>query len=155
MEKGKIAQLGAPADVYERPDNRFVAGFLGAVNLLDARVTHAAGGVMALDCEGAGVPLRVEHERMLPLGTDVAVAIRPEKMLVGSTANPAWGNALSGKVHGIAYRGEASDIEITLASGKIMRATIANADRQTRLSLALGQPVYLGWKRDAAVVLEA
>jgi putrescine transport system ATP-binding protein len=154
MDKGKIAQLGAPADVYEHPANRFVAGFLGAVNLFDALVSNATGNVLSVDCIEAGTTLKVEHERALAPGAAVSIAIRPEKMLLGSTANPAWANALAGKVHGIAYRGEASDVEIALATGKIMRATIANADRQARTSLTLGQPIYLGWKRDAAVVLE-
>jgi putrescine transport system ATP-binding protein len=154
MDRGKIAQLGPPAEVYEHPGSRFVAGFLGAVNLLNARVTAFESGTASLECAEAGVALSLAHERPLVPGTLVTVAVRPEKLLLGSTANPAWANALSGTVHGVAYRGEASDIEIALANGKVMRATIANADRQTRSNLALGQKIYLGWRRDAGVVLE-
>jgi len=154
MDQGRIAQMGAPDQIYERPANRFVAGFLGAVNLLPARVATAAGGVLTLDSAEAGAPLKVEHERALAPGTAVTVALRPEKMLLGTTANPAWPNALSGIVRGIAYRGEASDIEIELATGKVVRATVANADRPARSALTIGQPVFLGWRRDAAVVLE-
>jgi putrescine transport system ATP-binding protein len=154
MERGKIAQLGPPADVYERPDNRFVAGFLGAVNLLEARVTGFESGTATLECGEAGTALTLAHERPLVRGALVTVAIRPEKLLLGNTANPAWANALAGTVHGVAYRGEASDVEIALTSGKVMRATIANADRQARSSLALGQKIFVGWRRDAGVVLE-
>jgi putrescine transport system ATP-binding protein len=100
------------------------------------------------------VALTLAHDRPLTRGAFVTVAVRPEKLLLGTTANPAWANALSGTVHGIAYRGEASDVEIALASGKVMRATVANADRLTRSNLTLGQKIYLGWRRDAGVVLE-
>jgi len=154
MDRGKIAQLGPPADVYEHPDNRFVAGFLGAVNLLEAQVTGFESGTATLVSAEAGAPLTLAHERPLVRGALVTVAVRPEKLLLGSTANPAWANALAGTVHGVAYRGEASDVEIALASGKVMRATIANADRQSRNSLALGQKIFVGWRRDAGVVLE-
>jgi putrescine transport system ATP-binding protein len=154
MDRGKIAQLGPPADVYEHPDNRFVASFLGAVNLLAARVADFESGTATLECTEAGAPLTLAHEQPLVRGALVTVAVRPEKLLLGSTANPAWANALAGTVHGIAYRGEASDVEIVLASGKVMRATIANADRQARSGLALGQNIFVGWRRDAGVVLE-
>ena len=75
--------------------------------------------------------------------------------MLGSTANPAWANTLAGTVRGLAYRGEASDVEIELGNGKLMRATVANADPQARASLALGQRIFLGWRREAGVVLES
>ncbi|HLI22938.1 MAG TPA: ABC transporter ATP-binding protein [Stellaceae bacterium] len=155
MERGKIAQVGPPADVYERPANRFVAGFLGAINLFAARVARSESGVVHLQSDEAGASLSVMHAKALTPGTAVTVAVRPEKLLLGSTANPAWPNALSGAVRGLAYRGEASDVEIELASGKLMRATIANADPQARAALALGQRIFLGWRREAGVVLES
>jgi putrescine transport system ATP-binding protein len=154
MDRGRIAQLGPPAEVYEHPADRFVAGFLGAVNLLEARVAGFESGTATLECAEAGVPLTLAHERPLVRGALVTVALRPEKLMLASTANPSWANALAGTVQGVAYRGEASDVEVALASGKVMRATIANADRQTRNSLALGQKIFVGWRRDAGVVLE-
>ncbi|HEY3918775.1 MAG TPA: ABC transporter ATP-binding protein [Stellaceae bacterium] len=155
MDKGRIAQMGAPAEVYERPANRFVAGFLGAVNLLEARVTDFESGMATLESAEAGAALTVADGRAWVRGTLVTVAVRPEKLMLGSAANPAWANALAGTVRHIAYRGEASDIEIELGTGKTMRATLANADRQPRAALAPGQKVFLGWRRDAAVVLDS
>jgi putrescine transport system ATP-binding protein len=155
MDRGKIAQLGPPAEVYERPANRFVAGFLGAVNLLAARVTRCESGIASLDCAEAGASLSVAQATPLSPGAAVTVAVRPEKLMLGSTANPAWANALAGIVRGVAYRGEASDVEIELGNGKLMRATIANADPQARAALALGQRIFLGWRREAGVVLES
>jgi len=154
MNQGHIVQMGPPDEVYERPANRFVAGFLGAVNLFAARVTAAKGGVLTLESAEAGGALKVAHERDLAPGTEVALALRPEKIVLRSSADPLWANALAGTVRGLAYRGEASDVEIELASGKVLRATFANAERRRRAPFALGEPVALGWARDAAVVLE-
>ena len=154
MDRGKIAQLGAPDEVYERPANRFVAGFLGAVNLFAARVTDVEHGIATLESAEARAPLTVADGRGLVRGTLVTLAIRPEKLMLSRTANPAWANSLTGTVRGIAYRGESSDVEVELGGGKLVRATIANADRQARAALALGQRISLGWRRDAGVVLE-
>jgi putrescine transport system ATP-binding protein len=155
MDRGKIAQMGPPAEVYERPANRFVASFLGAVNLLEARVTRCESGIAVLASDDAAGTLTAAYNGSLTPGAAVTVAVRPEKLMLGSTANPAWANGLAGTVRGIAYRGEASDIEIELANGKVMRATLANADRQAHTALALGQKVFLGWRREAGVVLQS
>ncbi len=153
MNEGRIAQMGPPEEVYERPCDRFVAGFLGAVNLFAARVRSVERGIVALDSAEAGGRFTAAHGRDLAPGTEVDLAIRPEKIAVGAAADPTWANALGGTVRGIAYRGEASDVEIELATAKILRATIANTGA-ARLALSLGQPVSLGWGREAAVVLE-
>src|SRR6202012_1269522 len=68
MEKGKVAQPGAPAEVYERPANRFVAGFLGAVNLLEGQVTDFENGIATLISPEAGVPLTIAYDRPLRPG---------------------------------------------------------------------------------------
>jgi putrescine transport system ATP-binding protein len=154
MDRGRIVQMGPPDEVYEHPANRFVAGFLGAVNLFAARVVAAESGVLSLESTESGGQLRVAHERGLAPGTEVALALRPEKIILRASADPLWENMLAGTVRGFAYRGEASDVEIELASGKIVRVTLANAERRTRAPFALGERVAMGWARDAGVVLE-
>lgn len=94
------------------------------------------------------------HERGLAPGTEIALALRPEKIALRVEPDPRWANALGGTVTGVAYRGEASDVEIVLASGKIVRATLANTERREHAPFALGQKVALGWAREAGVVLE-
>jgi putrescine transport system ATP-binding protein len=154
MDKGRIVQIGAPDEVYEQPADRFVAGFLGAVNLFTARVVGAEGGVLSLECQEANCQLSVSHERELALGTEIALALRPEKILLKPKPDAHWANTLAGTVRGVAYRGEASDVEIELAGGKVVRVTLANAERRGHASFALGQPVALGWARESGVVLE-
>ena len=154
MDHGRIAQIGPPAMVYERPSNRFVAGFLGAVNFFPARVAAAEGGMLSLDSPECERQFWVAYDRELAPGTDILLALRPEKIALKAVPDPNWANRLDGKIRGVAYRGEASDIEVELRSGKVVRATIANAERASAAAFALGQPVALGWSRAAAVVLE-
>ncbi len=153
MDKGRISQLGAPDEVYERPANRFVAGFLGSINLFEAQVRATAPGVLMLESAEANAPLSVADPRDLAMGTPITLAIRPEKIALGTQRDPQWVNALTGIVHGFAYRGEASDVEVALASGKIVRVTAANRDRRVGNALTVGQKVFLGWPREAATVL--
>jgi putrescine transport system ATP-binding protein len=153
MDQGRIVQLGTPDEVYEHPADRFVAGFLGAVNLFEARVVAASNGMLSLECAEAGAKLVAAHDRALAPGTAVALAVRPEKIALKPIADPNAGNALTGIVRGIAYRGEASDIEIELASGKKLRVTVANAARQ-RATFTQGQTLALDWSAEASVVLE-
>jgi len=155
MDQGRIVQMGPPAEVYERPANRFVAGFLGAVNFLEAKTIDMAGGILACDSAEAGARLTARHDVSLNPATAVTLAIRPEKIAVSRNADARWDNQLSGTVRGIAYRGEASDVEIELASGKILRAMIANAERRDSTPLAIGERVVIGWPNEAAVVLTA
>ena len=155
MDQGRIVQLGPPAEVYERPANRFVAGFLGAVNFLDAKIVDAAAGRLVVESAEAGARLSVSHDAPLAPGTAVTLAIRPEKIAVSRNADAIRDNRLVGTVRGIAYRGEASDVEIELASGKILRAMIANAEPRGGAPLAIGERVALGWPSEAAVVLTA
>ncbi len=154
MDKGRIVQIGAPDEVYERPGNRFVAGFLGAVNLFAARVVAAESGLLMLDCAETNSRFWVSYERDLAPGTEIALALRPEKIVVKAAPDAHWPNALAGTVRGVAYRGEASDIEVELASGKVVRVTQPNSVRRSHGSYAPGQPVALGWTREAAIVLE-
>lgn len=154
MDKGRIVQMGAPDEVYERPADRFVAGFLGAINLFAARVVASSHGVLSLDSPEAGGRLVAVHECDLAAGTEIALALRPEKIALKSAPDPHWTNVMVGIVRGIAYRGEASDFEIELSSGKVVRVTLANAEKRSRAAFAPGQSVTLGWAQDSGVVLE-
>ena len=152
MHEGRIAQFGSPRDVYEAPASRFVADFLGAVNLFAGTVAARDGKRLRIDCAEAGGMLWVEHAAPLPPGSDVAVAVRPEKIALA--AMPAGAdNALSGTIESIAYRGEASTYRVALATGKVLRVTVPNRARDAG-ALEPGSPVHLSWNADAALVLE-
>jgi len=99
MAAGRIAQLGTPQEIYETPANRFVADFIGAVNLFTGRVERAEGGLLFVASADAGATLIVEHGA-LALGSAVAVALRPEKITLASTSDAR--NRLEGAVRAMA-----------------------------------------------------
>jgi putrescine transport system ATP-binding protein len=151
MSQGRIVQLGTPQEIYESPASRFVADFIGGVNLLEGRVLRARDGLIEIESAEAGGTLLVEHPP-LAAGSAVAIAVRPEKIAFAPPAAAA--NRLEGRVRGAAYRGEASTYEVELASGKLLRVTQVNLARRTQ-PYAAGESVSLGFAPAAAVVLPA
>jgi len=150
MRDGRIEQIGAPEFVYENPANRFVAGFLGAVNLFEGKVVGAAAGLVQVETEAGR--LTVAHAP-LPIGSAVAVAVRPEKIRLAATPDDAdAANALTGILRGVAYRGEASTCEVELPAGGIVRVTVANTGG---VLLSPGGPVLLSFTPNAARVLQS
>ena len=153
MHEGRIVQLGTPRAVYETPATRFVADFLGAVNLFAGRVAASDGRRVVIACGAAGADFVVEHDAPLAPGSAVAVAVRPEKIALGA-ALPAADNLLAGTIDSVSYRGEASTYRVALASAKLVRVTLPNRAR-AESALEPGQRVHLSWSADAALVLEA
>jgi putrescine transport system ATP-binding protein len=154
MSQGRVAQSGPPREVYERPASRFVADFLGGINLLMGRVAAAGNGLLTIASDEAGASLAVAAERAIAPGAEVAVAVRPEKLSLASLPDPGWPNRLCGRVRGLAYRGEATTYQIELAGGKLLRVTVPNSERAQRASFALDEEVWLGFEPGAAVVLD-
>lgn len=136
LEGGRIAQLGAPRAIYERPASRFVARFLGAANVLEGRA--AAGG---FDSAEAGVTFA----GAIPAGT-VAVALRPERIRIAPGA--ARPNTVRGVVEDAAFRGDDTLLLVRLAGGAVLRVAHAEADGPPP---SRGAEVVLAW--DAADVV--
>jgi putrescine transport system ATP-binding protein len=151
MAAGKVVQLGTPPEIYETPASRFVADFIGGVNLLPGEVTGSEGGRLLVASAEAGGSILVEHGP-LAAGTPVTLALRPEKIILD--APPSLANRFEGVVRGSAYRGEATTFEVELATGMVLRVSLANSARR-REAHRLGDQVRLGWEPAAAVVLSA
>ena len=149
MAEGRIVQLGTPQEIYESPANRFVADFIGAVNLFAGRVTGVADGLLHIECGEARARFALAHAP-LAAGSDVAVVVRPEKLALAAPADAP--NHLAGRVRSVAYRGEVSTYEVELAGGKIVRVTLPNVTREHR-RVAVGEPVTLAFAPASAVVL--
>jgi len=154
MNEGRIAQIGTPHQVYEEPANRFVADFLGAVNLFAGSVVEVEGARHHIASAEAGATFVVEHMPALSRGRDVAVAVRPEKIALAAAPAADSLNRVAGTVAGVAYRGEASTYRVALASGKTVRVTRPNAERSAGVDFAERQPVWLAFSPSAGLVLE-
>ena len=136
LRDGHIEQVGAPLDLYHRPRNAFVAGFLGSpkMNLLAGTVRSAEGGRVSLECGGgATVEARVEPGS-LRAGAKATVGIRPEHLAVGR-----GGEGLSGEVDVVEHLGSLSLVYVTLTTGE---QVVAEARGDTPVHV--GENVTLG-----------
>ncbi len=152
MNAGLIAQLGSPREVYEHPQSRFVAEFIGGVNLFAGCVVGHDGRMLTVSCAEAEAMFAVEHAESLAAGMEVTLALRPEKIEVSMQMRPELPNRLSGLVRALAFRGEASSCEVELPGGKMLRVTLPNAARAAP-GLKAGDAVWLGFSSNASVVL--
>lgn len=153
MDHGRIAQLDVPARIYEEPANRYVADFIGDVNLLEGVVAGREGGLWRIDGAVAGGPLRVASEIALTPGQPVAVAVRPEKIRLDRGAPPEAVNVIAGQVWDIGYLGDWTTYVLRLADGETLKASRANVSRHAADPLSWDDQAYASFAPDAAVVL--
>jgi ABC-type Fe3+/spermidine/putrescine transport system ATPase subunit len=144
MRDGRLAQVGTPADVYERPNSRYVAEFLGAANIFPA-IARADG--TRLELPGLGVTVCTATG--VPAGPAL-LAIRPERVRLGASEGA---NMLSGVVVDRAYAGESLTHTVRLADGSLMRATRSLRDGFGAAEADIGDDVTLSWRPDACILL--
>jgi putrescine transport system ATP-binding protein len=158
MEHGRIAQIGTPSETYEYPANRFVAGFIGQINLFEGRVAAIEGEHVFVTSDG-GVSLHVQQAPgsgpALAVGHGCAVAVRPEKVTIAKDtgSEPNAPNRTAGIVRDIAYHGDLSCYVIDLPDGQRMRVTTPNLTRRTEMPISWGETVSLTWRPQAGVIL--
>jgi putrescine transport system ATP-binding protein len=155
MDRGRVVQAGPPAEIYEQPRSRWVAAFVGDVNLIDGRVVEA-GAEEAVIADNGGRRYRVAAEaaRGAEVGAQVAIAVRPEKMRIQAGASPGdAANAMRGSVCDLGYLGGISMYKVRLDDGAIVKAAVANVTRTSGQAFSAHDEVWLSWPPDAAVVL--
>lgn len=155
MRGGELAQVATPADLYERPDTRFVADFIGDVTILEGRVTTASRGAVGLSIMEGIADLRVSSEAPPPAGTSAWLALRPEKVSITAQRPDGADNALPGKVLDIAYLGNLSTYHVELADGRIIKAQESNHRGVNRRGITWEDPVWVHWEEDAGILLRA
>jgi putrescine transport system ATP-binding protein len=157
MDKGEIVQVATPAEIYEAPNCRYVADFIGDINILDGKVVSNDGsagqsGLVKLDCSGLAVA--VEQECAAAAGNQVAFAIRPEKVRISlDTPADTSVNVTHGEVMDIGYLGDFSVFIVRLDDGRILRAAQANVSRLVDRPITFEDKVWLTWSPDAGLVL--
>ena len=152
MHDGEIMQVGTPSEIYEFPNSRHTAGFIGSVNIFDATVTQLETDYSLLSCADLTAPIQVEAGINAPIGASLGVAIRPEKITMSRQQPEVTENWLMGAVEDIAYLGGHSVYHVKLASGKRVMAIETNNDRHEQKA-TWQDKVYLQWSNTSAVVL--
>ena len=155
MNHGIIAQVGTPTEIYEYPHSRFVAEFIGSINMFDGRVVETDGDQVIVASEEAGCELLIAHATPAPAGSPVSVAIRPEKIALSKdpVAVGDGRNRTTGIVREIAYLGDVSIYLVQLPTGKTVRVTAPNVTRRTEMPITWEDEVTLSWHPFAGVVL--
>ena len=151
MSEGVILQTGKPNDVYETPNCRFVADFIGSVNMFNGSVEvdepdHVI--IKTPECRHY-----VGHGITGTLGMSVSVAIRPEKISVSAEKPDQEHNYVHGEVVELAYLGSYTVYHIKLASGTVIKANVSNSARHGAFHPKWGDKLYAFWSDDAMVVL--
>ncbi|TIV76015.1 MAG: TOBE domain-containing protein, partial [Mesorhizobium sp.] len=152
MDKGEVMQVATPAEIYEAPTSRFVAHFVGNVNMFEGKVAeHTANATRITGATGAEIV--VDNGGKAAAGSDIVVAIRPEKIKVSSKKPADAVNALEGEVYDVAYLGDMTVYHIKLDDGQIVRASALNASRVTEDPLTWNDRAWVSFRPDAGVVL--
>ena len=130
MDHGRIVQVAPPMEIYERPTNRYVADFLGDIDLIEGAVGKAAKGIVHLETD-AGT-LQIESDEAVTVGNKGWFAVRPEKFSISKTKPKSAANRLEGEVWDIAYMGGMTIYKVKLAGGGFAKAMVMNREISRR-----------------------
>jgi putrescine transport system ATP-binding protein len=153
MNLGEIIQVGTPKDIYEYPSSKFVAEFIGNVNMFQGRLIEDEPDHVRIDSPELGSTIYVDHGVSSAPEATVWAAIRPEKIHVSSERPNQPDNVAQGVVKEIAYMGDLSVYLVQLDSGKIVRVTQPNMYRHADDQVTWDQRVFLSWHSSSPVVL--
>ena len=152
LDKGEVMQVATPAEVYEAPISRFVAGFVGNVNMFEGTV--AARDDDSVRITGAsGAEIVVGNAGEAATGNAVAFAIRPEKIRVSSRRPEGAANAMEGEVYDLAYLGDMTVYHVRLDDGQVVKASALNSSRASEDALSWNDRAWISFPPDAGVVL--
>ncbi|MEO9340055.1 ABC transporter ATP-binding protein [Mesorhizobium sp. SB112] len=153
LDKGEVMQVATPAEIYEAPGSRFVAGFVGNVNLFEGKL-DTLDETGAKITAGSGFAIRSQNFGSAEQGEPVAFAIRPEKIKVSSKKpQDVSSNAVEGEIYDIAYLGDMTVYHVKLDDGQVVKASTLNASRVVEDPLTWQDRAWISFAPDAGVVL--
>jgi putrescine transport system ATP-binding protein len=155
MNRGEIVQIGTPTEIYEFPNSRFVADFIGSVNMFEGRLIEDLPERVRIQSDELGGIVYVDHGISAAPGAMVWAAIRPEKIEITRTPPAKSGeNCVHGVVKEIAYMGDLSVYLVKIDSGRTVRVTQPNVERLSDDERILwDETVYLSWHESSPVVV--
>ncbi len=154
MDQGRVIQVATPAQIYEQPNSRYVAGFIGDVNIIPARIESSEGNAIRLRSPWSDAPIEVTAGPVLASGAETWLALRPEKIGISrEPPPPGTSNVLAGEVWDIGYLGDLSIYRVKLPSGDIVKAQIENRTRVVERPITWEDKVWLNWAPEQGVLL--
>jgi putrescine transport system ATP-binding protein len=156
MDKGQLVQVATPAEIYETPNSKFVADFIGDVNLIEAKIAGKSDNGTRMISVTDGFLIESEQTTEASVGDTVWYAIRPEKVRIAQgRGENGTANRINGLVWDIAYLGDVSIIHSKVGEDDhdTIRATFANVSRMVEDPITWDDEVVLSFDRDAGVIL--
>ncbi len=156
MDQGQFMQIGTPTEIYEFPETRFVADFIGSANIVEGHVIEDSADHVRVATDLGEI--YIDHGQAVSVDSKIWVAIRPEKIRISKTAPKKKGsNQTSGKVDEIGYLGEISIYKIRLDSGQIVDVTAPNQTRPKNKThtITWEDTVHLSWEPASAMLLNS
>ena len=153
MKDGRVEQLDEPDRLYTQPANRFVADFIGKINLVEVEVTSSSKVLLGLKAEGLG-EIAATDPRPIAVGERGAFALRPELIRVhGHKESADLKNRFEGRVRELLYLGDVTLYKVELANGVLVEALMPNAAPGRAKFHEVGDAVWICWRHDAGVFL--
>jgi putrescine transport system ATP-binding protein len=154
MNEGRFEQVGTPGEVYEYPANRFIADFVGTINLLEAKVIDSHSGRVRLQCDQAQTELVAEFRGQPASDRQHWVAVRPEKIFIDKEPPSADDRTvLKGVVLDLGYFGNLSLYKVQLPGGLVLQVSAQNRRRSAVRTLEWDDEVYISWDIASAILL--
>ena len=147
--------MGTPSEIYDYPNCRFTAEFIGESNIFEGAVVVDEPDLVEIRSQELGGDIRVDHGITGPKGMHVWASIRPEDVRLDVKPLPAGPNTAAGVVEDIAYLGSYSIYHVKLASGKVVKSVVPSSRWYDAAETAptWGDPVFVSWRQDVPVVL--
>lgn len=155
MAVGKVLQVDTPTGLYEKPNCRFVADFIGTMNFFKGRLQSSDNGTARVDAGPLGVIEAEANGVEDSIGDDITVAIRPEKFALRLESPAAESNLVEARMGPVAYLGDRSHYHVYLdGREEPVSVAVQNAEGTPAESLAADQPVWLSFSRRSVVLLK-
>lgn len=156
MDKGRFLQVGEPKEIYEYPQSRFVADFVGTINTFEGSVAKASDETITVNCPDVATPVRALRDANVDVdvGQTVCVAVRPEKIFI-SFDQPEDDEAVSirGVVDDLGYLGNRSLYRIRLETGRMIQVSRQNQRRSAKRFVEWEDKVWVSWRPRSCVVI--
>jgi spermidine/putrescine transport system ATP-binding protein len=165
MNRGLLQQVATPSDLYEFPNSRFVADFIGQVNLFEGRLAVDEPDHAVIESAETGVPIYLDHGVTGATGSTVWAALRPEKIeiykridgadMIKMEDAPVGHNVVAGTITHLSYLGSETVFDVTLDSGRMVKVVRSNLTRWDQEDFSADEPVWLSWHACSPAMLTA
>ena len=153
MDRGQFVQIGGPREIYENPNCRFCAEFIGSVNLFDCTLISSNATQSLLRADDFSHLIELQHDIDLADGMPLTIALRTEKIYISHEKPEEETNWCHGVVENIAYLGDISIYYVRLKDGRIVTSTLPNVDRFKQGLPTWDDQVYLSWDAESCIAL--